>query len=109
MFSLSLNKFIYNNIRYISIKSVQTHEKHTAFIHEEYPFPCKTSFAICEVLIVVWMKTEDFLVCKAALTGQRTDPENGGTMSLRNVRNYLQVNKALRTILLEASKYFFMV
>ena len=57
---------------------------------------------------MAWMKNEDFLVCKAALTGQRTDPENRGTMSLRNVRNYLQLNKALRTIILEASKYFFM-
>ena len=70
-------------IRHISINSVQTQEKHTAFIHEEYPFPRKTSFAIFEVLIVVWMKTEDFLVCKAALTGQKADSENGGTMSLR--------------------------
>jgi len=54
------------------------------------------------------MKTEDFLVCKAALTGQRAGPKNGGTMPLRNVGNYLQVNKALGTIILEASKYFFM-
>ena len=57
---------------------------------------------------MVWMKTEDFLVCKAALTGQRAGPKNGGTMPLRNVGNYLQVNKALGTIILEASKYFFM-
>jgi len=87
---------------------VQTQGKHAAFIHEEYPYPRKTSFATFEVLSVVRMKTEDFLVCKAALTGQRADPENGGTMSLRNARNYLQVNKALGTIILEASKYFFM-
>jgi hypothetical protein len=93
------------NTRHISIKS-QTQGKHTAFIHEEYPFPRKTLFATFEVLSVVWMKTEDFLVCKAALTGQRADPERGGTTALRNVGNYLQVNKALRTIILEASKYF---
>ena len=94
------------NIRHISIKSVQTQGKHTAFIHEEFPLPCKISFATFEVLNVVLMKTEDFLVCKAALTGQTADPENGGTTPLRNVGNYLQVNKALRTIILEAPKYF---
>jgi hypothetical protein len=70
------------NIRHISIKSVQIQLKHTVFIHEEYPFPCKTLLATFEVLNVVWTKTEDFLVCKAALTGQRADPEDGGTMPL---------------------------
>jgi len=88
---------------------VQTQGKHTAFIHEEHPFPRKTLFATFEVLNVVWMKTEDFMVYvyKAVLTGQRADPENGGTMPLRNVGNCLRVNKALHTIILEASKYFF--
>lgn len=77
------------NIRHIAIKSVQTQRKHTAFIHEEYPLPCKTLLATFEVLNVVWTKTEDFLVCKAALTGQRADPEDGGTVPLRNVGTYL--------------------